>query len=69
MSGMRNYTFTVTILRGRRRREVDIFMLASTLECAVRVAQRAVDVDQLLRAGEEVISATAVEDHSASPLP
>ena len=59
---MRNYTVTVTILRGRRRREVDIFVLASTPECAVRIAQRAVALDQLLRAGEQIIDTRTVED-------
>jgi hypothetical protein len=66
MSGMRN-TVTIVILRGRRRREVDILGLASSPDCAVRVAQRAVALDQLLR--EEVISASAVEDETVRPLP
>jgi hypothetical protein len=66
MSGMRNYTVTVTILRGRCRREVDIFVLASTPECAVRVAQRAVALDQLLRAGEQIIDTHTVEDSTGA---
>ena len=69
MSGMRNYTVTVTILRGRRRREVDIFVLASTPECAVQIALRAVSLEKLLREEEEIIGTRAVEDSSARPLP
>ena len=65
---MHNYAVTIVILQGRWR-EVDILAPASSPEGPARVALRAVALGRLLRADEEVISASGAEDETVRPLP